>query len=210
MDKAGLRVTSRQLNHLWIYYNLIESRNPEFDLTRVSGLTGIAVKHFIDCAMVAKLIDLPGSLLDIGTGAGFPGIVLKIMRPFLSLVLAEPRPRRIAFLHEVVRELALDGVVIHERKITVEETDIAVDGAITRALENIPTTLRRVHRIIPVGGSVIFMKGPAVDEELARLNTDHIYDFRCATDIPYVLPTTNHRRRLLVFERVDDPDHDKR
>lgn len=196
-------MTSPQLNHLWIYYRLIETRNPEYDLTRISGLTEIAVKHFIDCALVAELIDVPDSLLDIGTGAGFPGIVLKIMIPDLSLILAEPRPRRIAFLHEVVRELSLDGVEIFERKITGEETGISVTGAITRALETIPATLRRVRSIIPCGGRVIFMKGPAVDDELSRLENDALIDFDCILDLPYLLPTVKHRRRLVVFERRD-------
>jgi len=194
-------VTPRQLNHLWIYYRLIETRNPEYDLTRISGLTEIAVKHFIDCAMVSEMIELPQSLLDIGTGAGLPGIVLKIMNPCLSLILAEPRPRRIAFLHEVVRELALSEVEIHEQKVTDEDSHFKVDGVITRALETIDATLKRVGGIIPPGGRVVFMKGPAVDDELTRLKKDSIRRFACIQDFSYLLPTTNHRRRLVVFQR---------
>jgi len=117
LERGGLQLPESQLGLLWRYHLLLEVRNPELDLTRIRGLRDTAIKHFLDCAIIAGLVDLPSPLLDIGSGAGFPGIVLKIVQPHIEIILAEPRHKRVTFLSELLKELDLSGVQIYPNKI---------------------------------------------------------------------------------------------
>jgi 16S rRNA (guanine527-N7)-methyltransferase len=160
-------------------------------------------KHYIDCVLVAKLLewDLPSPLLDIGTGAGLPGILLKIACPETDMVLSEGRHKRITFLHEVVQTLGLKGIEIYEGKI-YPSFSRRVSGVITRALESIPKTLERVMKCIVPGGRAIFMKGPSCNEELEEALRSFRNHYKTIQDISYTIPHSPHRRRLVVFERL--------
>jgi 16S rRNA (guanine527-N7)-methyltransferase len=154
---------------------------------------------------VGRLIDLPSPLVDVGTGAGFPGIPLKIRYPHLTLVLAEQRPRRIEFLNEAIRTLGLARTTTFKQRVVSRSFVTPMRGVITRAVEPIAKTLLRTSGCTRRGSQIIFMKGPGVDEELehARREFDALY--RLKLDRAYRLPHTPHERRLVVFERLDDP-----
>src|SRR5688500_9185945 len=107
LARSGLKLNKEQLDQLWRYHNLIRNRNQDRDLTRIVEFEQMVVKHYVDCMIVGKFVTLPTPLLDIGTGAGFPGIPLKIRYPHLKITLAEPRPRRVEFLKEAVQKLGL-------------------------------------------------------------------------------------------------------
>lgn len=201
MERAGLQLREDQLDRLWRYHLLLDERNPELDLTRIKGLRNVAIKHFLDCAIVPGLVALPSPLLDIGTGPGFPGIVLKVVQPELDIILAEPRHKRVSFLREVVRELNLVGIEIFPHKVVGDHLQ-PVAGVITRALETIAATLERVQGVLDPGGFAYFMKGPSVDPELlvARRKLRHVYEL--VDDMNYVLPGTTYKRRLVVYRRI--------
>jgi 16S rRNA (guanine527-N7)-methyltransferase len=201
LQDRGLQLTERQFDLLWRYYVLLERRNPELDLTRIRSFQDIVIKHFLDCAIVAGLIELPSPLLDIGTGAGFPGVVLKIVQPELDVVLAEPRHKRVSFLRELIRDLELSGTQIYPHKI-VGSLPMQVAGIITRAVEPIVTTLNRSVELLTKGGTAIFMKGPSVDPEIRDAARKLRGLFTIEQDIPYVLPGTPYRRRLVVCRRI--------
>ena len=157
--------------------------------------------------MPLKFIALPKKLLDIGTGAGFPGIPLKIVRPDVEVILAEHRPKRVAFLKAVVKELGLTKIGIFPRKVTPESFHAEVDGVITRAVEDMAKTLIRIERFLLPGGLAIFLKGPTANEECEVVAEDpELKDlYRLHLDQRYELPILNHERRLIVYERID-PD----
>jgi Predicted S-adenosylmethionine-dependent methyltransferase involved in bacterial cell division len=92
--------------------------NDDNDLTRIKGEDQFVIKHFIDSVYYTKFLTLPESIVDIGTGAGFPGIPLKIMNPEIHLILAEQRSRRVEFLKLAVNELKLSGVEFYGHKVT--------------------------------------------------------------------------------------------
>ena len=195
--QCGMRLSEAQVAQFWNFHQLLRRRNEELDLTRLHGFETIVLKHYVDCALVATLLDLPSPLLDLGTGAGFPGIPLKIVRPDLHLVLAEPRAKRVAFLQEAVQTLGLREVEIVPHRIGAE-FDRPVRGVITRAVASIPATLSRLEPWLEPGALALFMKGPGVDDELADVPAT----FRLRRDIPYSIPETPHRRRLVVLERT--------
>jgi len=181
----------------------LRKKNAEYDLTRIYQFDNMVQKHYVDCVLAAKLLEwkLPSPLLDIGTGAGLPGILLKIACPETEMILSEGRHKRIAFLHEVVQTLGLKGIEIYEGKI-YPTFSRSVSGVITRALESIPKTLDRVMKSLVPGGRAIFMKGPSCNDELEEALRAFGHAYKPLQDISYTIPHSPHRRRLIVFERL--------
>ncbi len=198
---AGFPLTGDQARAFQRYYDLLVEHNQDSDLTRLKKPEDIIIKHFIDSAYVARLVGLPPSLLDIGTGAGFPGIPLKIMNPELGIILAESRKKRVSFLERVASELSLNGVEFYPHLVT-EKSHFKTQGVITRALESVDETLSRVHHFLPENGTVIFMKGPEANRDLEACSDMNMRRYRLAEDMAYTLPGTGYRRRLLVYEKT--------
>jgi 16S rRNA (guanine(527)-N(7))-methyltransferase RsmG len=206
LERGGIRLNDRQLDQLWRFDQLLRSRNHDRDLTRLIEFESVVVKHYLDSMYVGRLIELPSPLVDVGTGAGFPGIPLKIRYPHLQLVLAEQRPRRIAFLNEAIGQLELQRTQTFKQRVVSRSFTTPMRGVITRAVEPIGKTLLRTSGCTRAGSQIIFMKGPNVDAELAEARRDFGSDYRLLDDRPYSLPNTPHARRLVVFERLRDPD----
>ena len=159
----------------------------------------MVLKHYIDCMIVGKFHRLPNPLLDIGTGAGFPGIPLKIRYPHLEVILAEPRPRRVLFLKEAIKETGLTRISVFDHKVVSRSFKRQVKGVITRAVETMDKTFLRSSGAVGVGAELIFMKGPNVEEELAEFVNRFSDYVECIVDKAYVLPHTNLQRRLIIF-----------
>jgi 16S rRNA (guanine(527)-N(7))-methyltransferase RsmG len=201
-EKSSLPLTEEQYKKLWRYHTLLREKNTAYDLTRIYQFDSMVQKHYVDSVLPAGLLGwrLPSPLLDIGTGAGLPGIPLKIVCPDTHIILSEGRHRRVRFLHEVIEALDLKGIEIHAGKIHASY-DRPVQGVITRAVEPIGTTLARVRRCLVSGGKAIFMKGPSCDPEIHQGLNRFPDDYTLAQDLSYDIPHSPHRRRLLVFQR---------
>ncbi|MFH1090077.1 MAG: 16S rRNA (guanine(527)-N(7))-methyltransferase RsmG [Pseudomonadota bacterium] len=202
--QCGLILDEEAVSKFWTFHQLLREKSPELDLTRLRRFEDLVLKHYVDCALTPSLIELPSPLLDIGTGAGFPGLPIKIIRPDLELILAESRGQRLAFLREAVRLLELEGVEIYPHKVT-KRFHLPVAGIITRAVESISRTLEKAAAFLPEGGRVIFMKGPAVGGEMAEASESALKEFTLVEDKAYTLGPTGHRRRLIVFEKIKPP-----
>ncbi|MEY4580735.1 MAG: hypothetical protein RL701_5438 [Pseudomonadota bacterium] len=205
LERAGIQLDREQLDRLWRFDQLLRRRNDDRDLTRLIEFETVVVKHYIDSLFVTRLIELPEPLVDVGTGAGFPGIPLKIRFPELELVLAEQRPRRIAFLNEAIETLGLSRVSTFKQRVVSRSFTRPMAGVITRAVEPIQKTLLRTSGCTRAGSRIIFMKGPQVDDELTSARKEFEADYQLVLDKPYQLPHTPFERRLIVFERLNDP-----
>jgi len=199
---ADISISDKQAELFAGYYRLVNENNDDNDLTRIRGEENFIIKHFIDSVYYTKFITLPGSLVDIGTGAGFPGIPLKIMFPGLKLILAEQRSRRVDFLKLAVKSLGLQNVEFYPHKVT-DKSFFSVDGVITRALEDAPETLARVHHFLPENGVIILLKGPDADGDIDALSDGNRRYFNLEIDREYTLPGTDFRRRILFFRKKD-------
>ncbi len=173
------------------------------NLTRLTKISEIAIKHFIDCLMIARLTTLRFPLLDVGSGAGFPGIPLKIEFPDKPMILAEGVQKRVQFLKEVRKVLGLKSLDIVGRKIDAQ-FNYPVDGVITRAVEEISTTLGRVLGSLRLGGEVYLMKGPNCTAEIDHANKAWKNHFALKEEICYHLPETQHERRLVIYTRIQE------
>ncbi len=199
---ARIFLSGPQLEQLWTYHRLLRKNNEDRDLTRIVGFENIVQKHYVDCLLAGGFGPLPSPILDIGTGAGFPGIPLKIRYPKVRFILAEHRPRRVAFLEEVRRSLGLEALDIFPHQVTSKTFATPVNGVITRALETIEKTLLRTSACAGIGTTFHFLKGPAVDEELASALKRFKGRFEVQADHHYFLPGTNHERRFVVLKKL--------
>jgi 16S rRNA (guanine(527)-N(7))-methyltransferase RsmG len=201
LRKSGIRLSEDQLEQLWRYHNLLRLRNVGNELTRLIGFETIVVKHYVDCLIVGNFIRLPSPLVDVGTGPGFPGVPLKIRYPKIQMILAEPRPKRVAFLEEVVKEVGLKDTTVFEHRVVSSSFTTPVNGVITRAVETMDKTILRTSGSLTSGGQIIFMKGPNADDEIREVRSRFGKDFELEMDQAYTLPFTPHRRRLVVYRK---------
>jgi 16S rRNA (guanine527-N7)-methyltransferase len=205
--RHAVSAAPEQLERFWILYDLLRRRNAELDLTRIMGIEATVLKHFVDSAVILRWFEPVGPVLDIGTGPGFPGLPLAIMRPGVRYLLAESRAKRVGFLREAVAALNLVNVDIFPRTVREdsplgEEFGIPVGDVVTRALEPIRTTLERILPAIRPGRQAVFLKGPDCGGEVAGALAAFPGVYELAGDEEYVLPGTNQRRRLPRFRRL--------
>jgi len=202
LTRSKIELAPPALDKLWRFHQLLRERNEDRDLTRLIEFESVVIKHYVDSLYVGKLAKLPSPLVDVGTGAGFPGIPLKIGYPDIELILAEQRPRRVMFLNDAIRLLGLRNVKTFDHRVVSRSFTEPVRGVITRAVEPITKTLLRTSGATDIGSQIIFMKGPGVDEELREAVRDFKRDYKLIRDQPYSLPHTTHDRRLVIFERL--------
>lgn len=155
------------------YADLLVEWNEKINLTAIVDPEGIAVKHFLDCLMIFKYIDIPkgASVIDIGTGAGFPGVVIKIARPDIKLTLMDSLQKRINFLDTLCSELGLEVTTVHSRAedITPKQRE-GYDFAVARAVANMRVLTEYCLPYVKVGGSFVAMKGSTAAEEVKEAN----------------------------------------
>jgi 16S rRNA (guanine(527)-N(7))-methyltransferase RsmG len=202
--RSGLRLSEAQLDQFWRFHQLLRNRQETLDLTRLHNFDSMVLKLYVDSALVATLVDLPSPLLDLGSGGGFPGIPLKIVRPDIRLLLGEARSKRAGFLSEAIRVLGLRDVEVVAHRIG-NRFESHVAGVITRAVESMPETLARVSAWLEPGARVLFMKGPESQAEVDAVRADYDGAYRITLDRAYRIPETPHARRLVVVQRLDAP-----
>lgn len=204
LERSGIRLDGDQLDRLWAYHSLLRRRNQDMELTRLVGFESIVVKHYVDSMIVADFVKPPSPLVDVGTGAGLPGIPLKIRLPRLQITLAEPRPKRVAFLHEAIAALELVDVEVFPHKVVSRSLTRPLKGAISRAVETIDKTILRTSGCLGAGGRLVFLKGPAVGPELAEARRRFGDSLLLEVDKHYRLAGTTFDRRLVVLRRASD------
>lgn len=208
LQRCGINLGPSQLNQLWTYHQLLRRHDAELNLTRIRNFENMVLKLYADSILPALHAPLPSPLLDLGSGPGMPGIPLKIFRPDLHILLAESRQNRIDFLIKAAAGLDLHGLDVVDRGIA-PDYDRPVAGVITRAVEPIGDTLARVAGCLIEDGLVIFMKGPRCDEEIDKALKTFASVYDLTDDIPYQIPHTPHRRRLVIFRRTVEPITDR-
>ena len=209
VTRSDIVLSPGQLEQLWTYHTLLRRHNAQLNLTRIHNFTNMVLKLYVDSILPGRLMALPSALLDLGTGPGMPGIPLKIAFPDLNVTLAESRGKRVDFLKMVVDRLQLKDTIVIGKTIT-PDFDMPVENVITRAVEDISLTLERVGGCLETGGRVIFMKGPDCADEILAAGEKYRSRFRLLQLIDYEIPHTPHERRLVVFQRIDEPLRTKR
>lgn len=201
LERAGIHLSEFQYDQLWRYHELLRAADAVLNLTRIRNFEQMVLKHYVDSLIVLKFAELPSPLMDLGSGPGLPGIPLKIARPDLQLILAEPRGLRAKFLRDAADDLGLEDVEVYDRKVT-SRFHRKVAGVITRAVASIPETLEMVANCLDPGGRMIFMKGPDCDAEIVESRSAQASTFRLEKDRTYALPGAGDTRRIVIYERI--------
>lgn len=166
----GVCFSVEQIEQFYKYMNLLIEWNEKMNLTAITEPKEIILKHFIDSITILKYIDDNSKLVDVGTGAGFPGVPLSIMNPTLKITLVDSLNKRLIFLQEVVKELNLKNIeIVHARaeefgqnKNYREKFDIAT----SRAVANLATLSEYLVPLVKIGGKIISMKASNAKEEI--------------------------------------------
>ena len=195
-------------DRMYIFFKELKRWSKKINLiARKATDNDILEKHFLDSLTLLPL--LAGDqvhLLDIGTGAGFPGLVCKIAKPELELTLVEPRQKRVAFLSHITRTLELKNVSILDCRIE-DETRLASDRSFThitsRAVSEVKVFLDMTSRFMKSDVQVICMKGPKWQEELSIWEqSQNSMQVKMSVHKEYRLPQSQVERHLLVFEQI--------
>ena len=195
LKELSLPFAPAQVGAFMTYLSELRKWTKAYNLTSLKTDEDIIVKHFLDSLLYLKALpDREVSLMDVGSGAGFPGIPLKIMRPAIRMYLLEPSRKKANFLRHITRTLALDAIEVLEKRIE-EVKSLTVDVAVTRALFEIKEFIEKASPHVKEGGRLILSKGPKVKEELKGIKEMH-----CEV-LTLFLPTTQIKRFLIVIRK---------
>ena len=199
VEKLGILVTDEEINKLEKYAFLLKEWNEKINLTAITEKDQVFLKHFYDSLTLVKIIDLEqvSSLCDLGTGAGFPGLVLKIFFPNLKLTLVDALNKRINFLDIVVKELDLkDVILVHARAEEYgRENRELFDVVTARALSSFPILLEYGVPLLKVNGHLIAMRG--FDDSNDGINALKVINSKINGVLEFKLPYENSQRTLV-------------
>lgn len=201
-------LTEKQLSQFSLYYELLTEWNQKMNLTAITERAEVEKKHFTDSLSLVKACDLSGelSLIDVGTGAGFPGIPLKIVFPDLKITLLDSLNKRIQFLNYVIQKLGLTEIrTIHGRAEDFSKENAMreqFDLCVSRAVANMTTLSEYCIPYVKMGGKFISYKSEKVTEELAQAERAiTTLGGKVKGQIDFCLPNSDIYRNLVVIEK---------
>ena len=203
VEALGLNVTEEKLEQLDIIYNTLVETNKTMNLTRITEKDDVYLKHFYDSLTLAKVYDLTkaNTLCDIGTGAGFPGLVLKIFYPNLEITLVDSLLKRVKYLNSLIDKLELTGIkAYHNRAEDLIKENKKFDIVTARAVSALPKLLLWTMPLVNKNGSFLAMKGN-VEEEL-ELSKDIMkkHNWYVNKKETFTLPTKEDVRTILEIK----------
>ena len=202
LEELNIYPTQDQLNKLDKFYHLLISWNQKINLTRITDEKDVYLKHFYDSLTITKEIDLSkvNTLCDVGTGAGFPGIVLKIMYPNLKVTLIDSLLKRVNYLNEIIKELELTNIkAIHTRG---EDYKDKFDVVTSRAVANIEKLVTFTMHLVDKDGVFIAMKGNIDNELTISVEKNISKKYKIVKINKFKLPIEESDRSLVVIKNM--------
>lgn len=207
-EELGIVLTDYQLGQFCKYYEMLIEKNKVMNLTAITEWEEVIDKHFIDSISLVKAVDLTGKkyVLDLGCGAGFPGIPLKIVFPEMKIVLLDSLNKRILFLQDVIRELQLENVeALHGRAedyAKKAEYREQFDYCVSRAVANLTTLSEYCLPYVKVGGKFISYKSGKVKEEITEIKKAmFLLGGKVEDVIAFSLPETDIERSFVLIQK---------
>lgn len=204
LKEINIEISELQLEQLNKYYNLLIEWNKVMNLTGITEKKDVYLKHFYDSLTISKIINLNeyNTLCDVGTGAGFPGMVIKILFPNLKVTLVDSLNKRINFLNEVIKELKLENIeAIHSR---VEEFKGSFDIVTARAVSQLNILMEYAIPLVKINGYFIPLKAN-ITEELEN-SSNAFKELKCEIEDKkeFLLPIELSNRTLLKIKKLGE------
>ena len=201
VKEIGINLTEDQLKKLNKFYNLLIEWNQKIHLTRITNKEDVYLKHFYDSLTIVKEVDLTkvNTLCDVGTGAGFPGIVLKIVFPNLNITLVDALQKRVNYLNKVIEELELKNIkAIHIRAEDLKET---YDIVTARAVANIEKLITYTMHLVNKDGKLVALKGNIEEELTDKVKQKINNKYHIKTINKFLLPKEQSHRSIVIIEK---------
>jgi len=202
----GIDLDKKRIEAFDLYLKELLKWNRKINLTAIRSEKGILLKHFLDSFSAYPYLPEGSFILDIGSGAGFPGIPLKIAQPTIELTLIDSVRKKVDFQRHVIRVLGLRGAeAIHGRvqdRGILQDLGGRFDIVLSRAFSDLQTLLALSLPFLKPHGTVIAMKGEVEDEEMRILTGTGGIPYRLQRIIPLILPFSSFRRTILLFEKI--------
>lgn len=205
LDKIDIEINNEQSQKFYNYMNLLLEWNEKINLTAITEPNEVILKHFVDSATIIKYIEDNMKIVDVGTGAGFPGIPLNIINSKANYVLVDSLNKRINFLNEIINNLKLESInTVHSRiedfgKDNKESFDIAT----SRAVASLNILLEYLLPLLKVGGICICMKGSNAKEEIENSNKAlEILGGKIEKVEEIILPDSDIVRNIIIVRKI--------
>lgn len=205
----GIALSEAQTDQFMQYLSLLLEWNEKMNLTAITDPVEVVQKHFIDCISVLPHLDLQGgeTMIDVGTGAGFPGVPLKIASPALQVTLLDALQKRLTFLDTLTQSLDLyDVTLVHSRaEDGGQNPDLReqFDLCVSRAVANLAVLLEYCLPFVKVGGKLAALKGPDAAQEIEQSqNALQILGGKVTAVIPITIPQTDLQHQLVLVEKI--------
>lgn len=209
VEKIGVSISEKQMEQFMKYYDLLVEWNKVMNLTAITEYEEVVLKHFVDSIALIKAYDLtkPIKVIDIGTGAGFPGLPLKIMFPQIEVTLLDSLNKRVNFLNTVIHELGLEQIcAIHGRaedyakQVPYREK---YDLCVSRAVANLASLAEYCIPYVKVNGTFISYKSGKCDEEIENSQKAiKVLGGKIKKKVEFVLPGTDISRSFIIIDKV--------
>ena len=173
IEKFDITIDEDAFNRLDTFAEMLIETNKSFNLTAIKEPDDVTVKHFADCLSIFKYVDIPenAKIIDVGTGAGFPGLVLKLYRPDIQMTFLDSTKKRLGFIENVLNECGIKGDILHmraEEAAQLTKYREKYDFATARAVAALPVLSEYCLPFVKVGGSFVSMKSAESNEEISE------------------------------------------
>ena len=203
-SRMGIPLTETALCGFRAFYELLMEKNAVMNLTAITGEEDVARLHFLDCVALLTVCDFSGKrVIDVGTGAGFPGVPLGIAAPEARVTLLDSQLKRVRFLEETVTKLGLSMDCICARAEEAGELRESFDIAVSRAVSRMDVLCELCLPFVRPGGRFLAMKGPDCRDEISQATRAiELLGGDTPEIIPYTIPGTDVRHAVVVINKV--------